>query len=168
MQPCNLWTKTLRTTETKQKQNRMPKQPWNVLTVLANHSRYPLFMAWRANSGHSLRLAKTTETFHCCFVSAEIKLFYFRFISTVWTAQRAGKPGGLRLYTASVSPFALAVAWFTTTHVWSCVLNGLRCNICRCRIAWPILTPASRLGKWMDGLTDWLTRRSNDNVLLSQ
>jgi len=77
--------------------NRTPKQPWNVLTVLANHSRYPLFMAWRANSGHSLRLAKTTETFHCCFVSAEIKLFYFRFISTVWTAQRAGKPGGLRL-----------------------------------------------------------------------
>jgi len=33
----------------------------------ANHSRYPLFMAWRANSRYRLWLAKTGETLHGCF-----------------------------------------------------------------------------------------------------
>jgi len=35
----------------------------NVLAILANHSRYPLFMAWRANSGYRLCLAKTAKRF---------------------------------------------------------------------------------------------------------
>jgi len=37
------------------------------LAVLANYSWYPLFTAWRANSGYRLWLAKRTRKSHGCF-----------------------------------------------------------------------------------------------------
>jgi len=47
--------------------NKTLNQSWNVVAVLANQSRYPLFMAWRANIGYRLWLTKTAQTFHSCF-----------------------------------------------------------------------------------------------------
>ena len=73
-------------------QNKTIKQPWNGLAVLANQSRYPLFNAWRTNSGYRLWLALTAETFQCCFIvlfwlkENVLFPFYFGFISIVLTA----------------------------------------------------------------------------------
>ena len=67
-------------------QKKSLKQSWNVLAVIAIHCRYPLFIAWRANSGYRLWLAITAKTVHellsfllveiKCFISV-LSLFYF-------------------------------------------------------------------------------------------
>ena len=82
-------------------QNKTLKQPWNILAVLANRSRYPHTstfcprpLAWRANSWERQWLDKTAKTLHGRSVlfwlkensfRTVLKLFYFRFISIVRT-----------------------------------------------------------------------------------